>query len=183
VANLFYFRSKKVGRKVYVAGINMKLNFKIKILPLLLAVLSQTACFDRETRRVKSEQNCQVSRSKTYNFEFYGFLNTKKLVLREMANGNIVQERKITIDSDGLPDNVFVADIPLMDAKNKNYYQIIIDDHYLFTLTEIDIYAVAVGVCLVREFKLNGKRRFITDSDGYLTLDKKDAIILPVTTP
>jgi hypothetical protein len=157
----------------------MKLNFKIKVLPLaFLAVLSQTACFDRETRRVKSEQECQVSRSKTYNFEFHGFLDAKKLILREMANGNIVQEQKITIDSDGLPDKVFVADVPLMDAKNQNYYQIIIDDHYLFTLSEIDIFAVAVGVCLVRGFKLNGK---INTKDR--TLDKKDAVILPVTTP
>ncbi|MBY0345653.1 MAG: hypothetical protein K2P98_02165, partial [Neisseriaceae bacterium] len=80
----------------------MKINFKIKVLPLaFLAVLSQTACEDTgieiENKMVKSEYKCKAPKDNKYylSFNFKGFSHSKKVVVREMANGKILQERPI----------------------------------------------------------------------------------------
>ena len=154
----------------------MKINFKIKVLPLaFLAVLSQTACVDTEidieNKRLKIEQKCQVSSDYEYSLNFRGFSHSKKVVVREMANGKILQEK---------PGD-FVNNTSLLDEKNQNYYQIIVDDRYLFTLSEIKINAIHMGrrpICHIKEWKVNEKKY----SDTRI-LYKKDAVILPVTTP
>jgi len=163
----------------------MKINFKIKVLPLVfLAVLSQTACTDPETKRLKGEQECQVSRHEKYSFGFIGFLNPKKVIFREVTNGKITQEKMLEIYLSDMEPNEFVYDLPLTDEKNQNYYQIIVDDRYLFTLSEIKIYGFIRHVkfsdyifCHIKEWKVNGKKH--SDPNTRL-LYKKDAIILPV---
>ncbi len=163
----------------------MKLNFKIKILPLaFLAVLLQTACVDTdisiENKRLKVEQECQVSKYKKYSFGFIGFLNPKKVILREVTNGKITQEKMLEIYFSDTESNELVYDLPLTDAKNQNYYQVIIDNHYLFTLSEIKINAIHMGprpICHIKEWKVNGKKH--SDPNTRI-LYKKDAIILPV---
>jgi hypothetical protein len=167
----------------------MKLNFKNGALLLALgltAIFLQTACVN-EAERLAAEQKCQISQNEKYSFGFDGFLNPKKVIFREMANGKIIKEQLINEKEHDMSPTPygFGADLTLTDAKNKNYYQIIIDDRYLFTLSGIKINAYEVKlagkytfICGIREFTVNDK---VTSKRTGIY--KKDAIILPVTTP
>jgi len=96
-----------------------------------------------------------------------------------VTNGKITQEKMLEIYFSDTESNRLVYDLPLTDAKNQNYYQIIVDDRYLFILSEIKIKAGHMGpkliICEIKEWKVNEKKY----SDTRL-LYKKDAIILPV---
>ena len=164
----------------------MKTKFKTNILFIVLpAILLQTACTDQETKRLEAEQACQVSRDKEYPFGLRNFSEPKKIILKEMVDGRVIQDQPIEW-RENLPYG-YGFRLSLTDAKNKNYYQLIVDDKYLFTFTDIKIYAIlhstllggSSTMCKVEEFKVNGKRRFVTDSN-FNGLEKKDAIILPV---
>jgi len=164
----------------------MKNNFKIKALPLaFLAVLSQTACVDPENKRLKGEQECQVSRDETYGFMFTNFLDVKKIVFKEIVKNKVIKEQTIVWRDN--PSYGLGVDLPLTDEKNQNYYQIIVDDRYLFTLSEIKIYAFIQHVkfsdyiiCAISDLKVNGEKRSRISDSNFSALDKKDAIILPV---
>jgi len=71
----------------------MKLTFKNGALFLALgltALFLQTACVN-EAERLAAEQKCQISQNEKYSFGFDGFLNPKKVIFREMANGKIIK--------------------------------------------------------------------------------------------
>jgi hypothetical protein len=164
----------------------MKINFKSWVLFLTLgltAFVLQTACVN-EAERLAFEKKCQTLQNEEYFFGFDDFLDAKKVILREMANGKVLQEK--LIDSSEKSPYGFRAYLPVMDSMNKSYYQIVIDDKYLFTLSEIKIYAREGKLrgryafyCVIKEFKVNGKIKKNKDRGIY----KKDAVILPVTTP
>ncbi len=96
----------------------MKLNFKIKVLPLvLLTVLSQTACVDPETKQLKANQDCQTSKEETYKFSFIGFLDPKKVTFREIANDKFLYEKTIGLNDIRLNSYGFGTDLNLIDGK------------------------------------------------------------------
>lgn len=171
----------------------MKINFKIKVLPLaFLAVLSQTACEDTgieiENKMVRSEYKCKAPKDNKYylSFNFKGFSHSKKVVVREMANGKILQERPIMAltEAEGTERGNFTITTFLLVEKNQNYYQIIVDDRYLFTLSEIKINTNDAyhhrPVCKIELLTVNGDTH---PHLSYTTLRKKDAVILPEATP
>ncbi len=162
----------------------MKLTFKNGALFLTLgltAIALQTACVN-EAERLAAEKNCEVSDA-TYGVEFIDFYVYDKIVIRKVFNDKIIQEQMIDL-KDPTPYGVGV-DFSLMNTINQKY-QIIINDRYLFTLSEVKVYAREfrnlgryVFHCRVKELTINDKKRFNSDKN-YNRIDKKDAIILPV---
>jgi hypothetical protein len=162
----------------------MEINFKKFFATFSLSIFAlQTACVDEETKILKDKQDCQILREEGYYFGFKEFLDAKKLIFREITNGKILKEKTITINSTNKLLDGFWIDLPIIDTKNQEYYQVVIDDIYLFTLSEVKIYAKTRSFkfgseflfCSVDSFKVNGQIK-----SGDLDIYKKDAIILPV---